>query len=157
MDDVEIKNPVDTRKRLVSMEPKISTPKPEVIFDPVLLSDNIQKFEKKILKQKRVDPFARNLILEQQKDNNTPIIPTAEQMVTDHTYNLVGKVLGIDTKKEWNMYYDKVYQIVEWVKGKLNTNKVETIVKYISERARSVPTMGARRIDDLFIFSKLNK
>ncbi len=157
MDDIEIKKPVDIRKRLVSMEPKIVTPKPDVLFDPVELSDNIKHFDNKVLKQKRVDPFAHNSILEKQKEENVVIIPTADQMVTNNTYNLVGKVLGIDTKKEWNLYYDKVYQIVEWVKSKLNTDKMESIIKYINEKSRTVPSMGSRRIDDLFIFSKLNK
>lgn len=157
MENVEVREPIDTRKHPVSMAPKKISVRPNIVIEKPTLSENIQRFDRKVLRRKQVNPFAYNSVIESQKENNISVTPTAENMIVNETYNSIGKMLGVDTKREWNLYYDKIYKIVEWVQLKTKTDKFESIVKYINDKLRTVPTMGSKRIDDLFIYTKLNK
>lgn len=115
------------------------------------VSKNIQKFDKRARVYKE-DPYTFNYNSLKRVESFTP---TASQMVADPLYNSVGKVLGLDNTKEWNQYYDKVYEIAEWARKKVKTKKIDKIIKYVSEQASRVPQMGSRRIDDLYIYIKL--
>lgn len=115
------------------------------------LSKNIQAFDKK-RKVYVQDPYAYNTISLKKVQKLTP---TASQMIANPLYNTVGKMLGLDTAKEWNQYYDKVYEITEWALKKTKDEKL--VYKFIADKARTVPSMGARRIDDIFIHAKISK
>lgn len=130
----------DIRKKKTVTERKYEVDKKEV-------SKNIQKFDKKPRVYKE-DPYSYNQV--SLKKVRT-ITPSAESLVAQPLYNAVGKVLGLDTAKEWNQNYDKVFEITEWAKKKTKTEDIKKVIKFISDRSRTVPVMGNRRIDDLYV------
>jgi hypothetical protein len=151
---LEVKEAVEVPAESVSLKtvkPKVR--RQTIKAERVELSDNIKKFDK----MRRNDPFSFNSVsLKRLNDQKVKLTPTAEQMITDPVYNSIGRLMGIDTKKEWNLYYDKIYQISEWAKKKVGGKK-DVIAMFLSDQSRKVPSMGARRIDDLYIYSKLHK
>lgn len=117
------------------------------------VSKNIQRFDKR----PRVyteNPYSYNYVSLHKVQK---ITPSAESMVAQPLYNSVGKVLGLDTAKEWNQYYDKVYAIAEWAKKKVGEADINKIIRFIADKSRTVPSMGARRIDDLYIHIGITK
>lgn len=110
------------------------------------ISKNIQQFDRKVHTK---NPYDYNTI---SLNRQQPITPTANQMISDPLYNSVGKLLGLDTTKEWNQYYDKVYTISEYAKKKAKKGK---ILDYIRNLSTTVPSMGSRRIDDIYIHINL--
>lgn len=120
----------------------------------VNLSDNIQKFDKK----PRVyteNPFSYNSIsLNKNRENPTP---TASQMIVDPIYNQAAKALGVDTVHDWNRYYDKVAAIVEWAKKETGYKDPEKLASWIYSEVKKTPAMGTKKIDDLYIYSRLKK
>ena len=133
----------EIRKKSVVTERKYEIEKKE-------LSKNIQAFDRR----PRIyteNPYSFNAVSKKAAET-----PTASNMVTDPIYNAVGKALGIDMAREWDLYYDKVFTISEWAKKKAGTD-ISKIIKVISDKSRSVPSMGAKRIDDLYIHIGLTK
>lgn len=120
--------------------------------EKVNLSKNIRAFDNK----PRVyteNPYSYNYVSLKKEYR---ITPSASQMVSNPLYNSVGKVLGLDTNKEWNQYYDKVFVVTEWAKKKVGDD-IRKIIKFISEKSKTIPSMGARRIDDIYIHAGLTK
>jgi hypothetical protein len=115
------------------------------------LSKNIQKFDRKVYNK---NPYDYNTI---SLNREYKITPTASQMVANPLYNAVGKSLGIDAAKEWNQYYDKIYKITEWARERTKTDEVEKIIRYLATAANKAPSMGARRIDDIYVYMGIAK
>ena len=139
---------------LNSLKDKPKEKRPEIKAEKIELSKNIQKFDKKP-KVYTENPYAYNYIsLKKDKPNASPSA-TAEQMITNPTYNTIGKFLGIDTIHDWNKYYDKVFTITEWAKKKSGTDNTGNLMRWISSKARTVPSMGGKNIDNLYLFARL--
>lgn len=136
----------EIRKKKIIVEKKYEVDKKEV-------SKNIQKFDQKPRVYTK-NPYSYNEVSLKRLQK---ITPSAEALVSQPLYNAVGKILGLDTAKEWNQNYDKVFKIAEWAKEKTKTEDILKILKYISSQARSVPSMGSRRIDDIYIHIGLTK
>jgi hypothetical protein len=114
------------------------------------LSATIRDFDKKVKQGK--NPFAFNTVVLAKKP--VTLSPSAEQMIVNPLYNQVGRLLGIDTKREWSMYYDKIFHLAQWAQSKAGQD-VEQVIKFLMEQSNHAPAMGAKRIDDLYIYSKL--
>ena len=101
------------------------------------------------------DPYSYNYIA--LKKDETKISPTqsAEQMITDPVYNMIGKFLGVDTVHDWNRYYDKVYTITEWAKVKSGLNDREDIAHWLGDQSRILPDIGTKSLDNLYLFARL--
>lgn len=144
VDQEEVKRedlPVKT-KEVKKVQPKYEVERKE-------LSKNISKFDKL-----KGNPYEYNNIIARKKIESTP---SAEAMIVDPAYNAVGKFLGLDTTKEWNQHYDKVYQITNWAKKKSGSDSITALIQFLGQKSRTIPSLGARRIDDLYIYSKLTK
>lgn len=139
---------------LNSLKDKPKEIKPVYKADKFELSKNIQKFDKKP-KVYTSDPYSYNAISLKKKVYNVAPTATAEEMITNPTYNTIGKFLGIDTIHDWNSYYDKIYTITEWAKKKSGVNDTEKLMKWISNKSRTVPSMGGKNIDNLYLFARL--
>ena len=142
---------VQEKVSLRSVKPKTVQVKHEVA--KVDLSDNIQKFDRKI-KVHTQNPYAFNTVAKKQPQ---PIVAnqTASQMITNPTYNFTGKFLGVDTLHDWAKYYDKVYTITEWAKQKVGNDRTK-IAKWLTTKLSNLPSMSAKRIDDLYIAAHLD-
>ena len=141
----------DISMREVRRSKKVEVRKYEV--DKKEISKNIQKFDQK-RKVYTENPYSYNYV---SLKKSQKITPTAEAMAASPLYNSVGKVLGLDTAKEWNQYYDKVYSIAEWAKKKVGNDDILKVIKFITDKSRTIPSMGARRIDDLYIHIGITK
>ncbi len=119
----------------------------------VELSDNIKRFDKKV-KIHTQNPFAFNTVAKRVNKPQTLTSQTATQMITNPTYNAIGKFLGVDTLHDWGRYYDKVYLITEWAKQKVGDDPLK-ITKWLSQKLNQIPTMGSKRIDDLHVSARL--
>jgi hypothetical protein len=150
MDNLIIIPSVETKKENMSLKPKpVVEPKP-IKLDKVKLSDNIQKFDNKV----RKDPFSYNNISLNKKE---PLInPTlsARQLITNATYNKAAEILGVDNVREWGVYSRKVQEIVDWAKTKSKLEGDE-LVNWIYNRLQKTPQITDRRINDLYIVTKL--
>jgi hypothetical protein len=49
-----------------------------------------------------------------------------------------------------------VYTIVEWAKEKSKFTDTDKLIKWIRTKSNLVPALGAKRIDDLYIFAKMH-
>jgi hypothetical protein len=78
-------------------------------------------------------------------------------MITDPLYNEAGRAMGIDTAREWSVYYDKIREIVEWAKLKSGFKDKDRLVNWIYGRVQTAAAISKRKIDDLYILTKLNK
>jgi hypothetical protein len=117
------------------------------------LPENIRKFDWKVKhKVYTKDPYSFNEVVK--KEKNFLPTETASQMITNPTYNAVGKFLGVDTIHDWNRYYDKVYAVVEWARTKTG-NDVEQIIKWIGQKSKTLPSVGDKTIDNLYIFARM--
>lgn len=156
MDITEIKHEEVPREdislRTIKHRPKTEVKKYEV--DKREVSKNIQEFDKKV-KVFTKDPYKFNSV--SLKKSEVVATPTASQMATDPLYSAIGKVLGVDVAKEWNKYYDKVYEIANWAKRKTKTSDMTKIIKFITDQERRIPSFGARRIDDIHIYVNLSQ
>lgn len=132
----------------VSLAPKEQSKVKNIKAPKVELSENIRRFDEKV-KIYKENPYSFNQVaLKKDKVSVLPV-KTADQMITEPTYNAVGKLLGVDTVHDWNKYYDKVYTIVEWAK-KHGVTELDSIVKWLGDKSREVPSLGSKRIDDLY-------
>jgi hypothetical protein len=97
------------------------------------------------------DPFSYNYVaLVKSKVNEIPT-PAVNSVITDPLYNAVGKSLGIDKPHDWNGLYDKVFTISEWAKERTGSKDPKVILKFIDEALRTIPHLGAKKINDLYI------
>lgn len=147
--DLDIRQTEEVEREDISMRSIRSKKKVEerkFTVEKKELSKNIQKFDRPRVYTK--NPYDYNSVVNNRVVN---ITPTASQMISNPLYNSVGKALGLDTTKEWNQHYDKVFKIAEWAKKKGAKN----VVEFILDKSRTVPTMGARRIDDIYIYSQM--
>ena len=141
----------DISLRSLRDKPKVKTP--EIKAEKLELSRAIQKFDKK----PRVytdNPYAYNSVSLAKKQDTVPT-PSAEQMITDPTYNTIGKFLGIDTVHDWNRYYDKVFTVTKWAKEKSGTNDIAKLMKWISSKSGTIPNMGSKNIDSLYLYARM--
>lgn len=143
-----------------TVQEKVSlrSPKPKTIqvkheTEKVELSNNIKRFDQKV-KVYTSNPYAFNTVAKKPERVPTTTSQTATQMITNPTYNSIGKFLGVDTINDWGRYYDKVYLITEWAREKVGDDRLK-IMKWLTNRLQHVPTMGAKRIDDLHIAARL--
>jgi hypothetical protein len=137
----------------VNLAGKAVAPQKEIKIDRVELSKSIQSFDKK----PRTRSFDYNSISLGKKKSELPT-PTVSQMMSDPTYNMVGKFLGVGTH-EWGQDYDKVHKVVEWAKTKSGAKSTEDIVRWISGALQVVPSLGMnhRKIDQLYLYSRLQQ
>jgi len=147
-------------KTTLSLEPEKEVKPKSYKIENVKLPENIQKFDKKV-KVYTENPYSWNSVVKEKskKDEvNASPTQTAEEMILNPTYNSIGKFLGIDTIHDWNKYYDKVYTIVEWAKQEVGDD-THKIMRWLSDKARTLPDVGNKTIDNLHIFAymKLNK
>lgn len=114
------------------------------------VSQNIKRFDRI---DRTKNPYDYNTISLSKK--NVVIDPKASDMIADDLYNSVGKMLGVDTKKEWGLLYDKVFSITEWAKKQVKSNDKNKIIKHIMNTANKVPSFGNRRINDFYVYINL--
>ncbi len=139
---------------LHSLKDKPKEKQPKYEAEKLELSRNIQKFDKKP-KVYTENPYSYNYVsLKRDKLDAMPTA-TSEEMITNPTYNTIGKFLGIDTIHDWNRYYDKVFTITEWAKLKSGTNNMGKLMTWISNKSRTVPSTGGKNIDNLYLFARL--
>lgn len=138
----------ETPKEEVSLKGKKPTKQIEYEAEKVELSKNIQRFDKK----PRVvgdDPYSFNSVSLKRKD--VRLVPTAEQMIVNSTYNAVGKFLGLDTRHEWNEYHDKVFEIVEWAKKKSGVSETSKLIRWINHMKNRIPNLSDKVITNLYL------
>lgn len=98
------------------------------------------------------------LTLEKKKqENKVKLTPTAAQLATNFNFILVAKFLGIETKADFNHFYDKVADIVRWAADRTGSNEVHILIDTMKEKLNTCPSMNDRRINDLWIATKLEK
>lgn len=116
------------------------------------VSKNIQKFDQKA--RPDTDPYSFNAV-----SLKKPVVatPTATTLISNPLYNQAGKILGVDTIHDWNSSYDKVYEIVEWAKKKIKGDNPKALLKFIYDKMNNVPSLGKSKLDDLYIFTGVNK
>lgn len=140
---------------------------PQSVFDQVVnnvyqeLKPKEPKVEKKVEIKKpkpRVytsNPFSYNFIaLKESKLDSLPTPASADVMVNP-LYHAVGRSLGIDKPQDWNEYYDKVYLISEWAKERSGLTDPAEILKFIGNKSNSIPSLGAKKINDLYAHIRL--
>lgn len=125
----------------VSLRARKIEKQPVYKADKVELSKNIRNFDS--LPKVKVEEKTRVL------SANIGMTLTATQMVSDSTYNKVGKMLGVDTVADWNKNYDKIYNIVQKAKESLNGGDIDEILKWIYKHVNAAPSITNRRLDDL--------
>ena len=123
----------------------------EYKIEKVNLSENIQKFDKKPRVYTQ-NPFDYNSVSLKKDSSYTP---TAEQMIVNPVYNQAAKALGVDTVHDWNRYYDKVASLVDWAKEQTGYTDAGKISEWIYAQLKKAPLMGGKKIDDLYIYSRL--
>lgn len=155
--DLIIKDP---EEKIVQEQVSLKPTKPKAIqakyeAEKVELSDNIRRFDK-IVKVYTQNPYTFNAVSKRITDKATTMpTQTATQMITNPTYNQIGKFLGVDTVHDWGRYYDKVYVVTEWAKEKVGDNHGK-MMGWLTTKLNHLPQLGARRIDDLYIAAKLD-
>ncbi len=142
----------DISLRSLRYKPRVKEVKYEV--QKVELSKNIQKFDSKprVLKE---NPFDWNTVaLKKNKPSVTPN-QSASDLITNPTYNMMGKFLGVDTIHDWNRYYDKIYAITEWAKLKSGEKDTNKLIGWVNGKAKSIPNMGMKEIDSLYLHARM--
>ena len=147
-----------TVKETVSLEPKEKEPPKEFKVPKVKLAENIKAYDKKIKNKPKVyteNPYDYNSISLAPKEKDLPITKGAEEMLLDPTYNTIGKLFGVDTIHDWGKSYEKILGITEWAKAETESEDINKLVDWIATKIKEVPNLGAKNIDNLFIFSNL--
>lgn len=126
----------------------------QYVADKKEISKNIAAFDKKPRKPV-AGPYDYNSIVLNKKPTYTP---TADQMLTDPTYNTVGKFLGVDTHHDWGKSYDKVKDLVDWAKKKTGKKDANAIMNFLNGALNAAPSFGMhhKRIDQLHLYSKMS-
>lgn len=151
--DLIVKPTAETVQEKVSLKPKPQAIQAKHEVAKVELSDNIKQFDKKV-KVHTSNPYSFNTVAKKES-SVASTSQTASQMITNPTYNTIGKFLGVDTIHDWGRYYDKVYLITEWAKGKVGDDRSK-IMRWLTAKLSNLPSMGAKRIDDLHIAASLD-
>lgn len=138
---------------LNSLKDKPKEIKPEIKAEKKELSENIKQFDNK--PRKVASPYDYNSISLARKVEYTP---TADEMLTNPTYNTVGKFLGVDTIHDWSKYSDKVKVLVDWAEAKTGTKDMNGIMNFLNGALNAAPSFGmhSKRIDQLYLYAKLN-
>jgi len=146
---------VETPHEEVSIKSKVPNKPTEYEAVSLELPKNIQAFDKKV---KAYNPYDYNVVALKKKavrpELFIPPTQTADQMITNTTLNAIGKFLGVDTLHDWERDYEKVYTIVEWAKLKTGDN-VNKIMKWLGQQTRTLPSVGTKTLDNLYIFAKM--
>lgn len=146
MDLIEVKQPISKPQEIKEV-PKEVKSVPEYKAQKVNLSKNIQEYDKKVDRHVETRPV-------ETKPNTEKYLSTA----FDPTYNLIGKFIGIDTLHDWKASSDKVIAIVEWARKESKAKDTQDLLKWISNKAREVPSVGhAKILDQLYLFARLSK
>ena len=157
MDDLIVIKPEEYKKESVSVKGHLEAKPEQYEAEQKEVSENIQKFDKKVKKSKvyTENPFSYNAV--SLKKDRLPVLLTqsAQNLVIDPIYNTIGKFLGVDTIHEWGKQYEKVYTITEWAKRESQEKNVSRLMEWIARKSRSLPNLGARNIDNLYIFARL--
>lgn len=141
---------------LRSLKDKPKVKQPEIKAEKLELSKNIQKFDKPRVYIE--DPYSYNAVSLKKYPVRAVAIASAEQMITNPTYNTIGKFLGVDTVHDWNQYYDKVFTITEWAKKKSGGDDMNKLMKWLSNKSKTTPNIGGgKTIDSLYLFARLGK
>lgn len=94
--------------------------------------------------------------MEKREEQNMRYTPTAEQVLMNPTCNYIAKLLGIDTKHDWNTYSDKVQRIYEYLLKQNNGKDVlPELVKHLNDKMNNVPEFNGKRIVDLDLAIRL--
>lgn len=101
------------------------------------------------------DPFSYNFIALKKSQVDELPTPSANEVITNPLYHAVGRSLGIDRPKDWNKLYDKVFIISEWAKERSGLSDPAEILKWIGDKERSIPSLGAKKINDLYTHIRL--
>lgn len=117
------------------------------------LSKNIQAFDKRP-KVYTENPFSYNSVSLKKKTSSIPSV-SASEMITNPTYNTIGKFLGVDTIHDWNKLSDKIYVITEWARIKSGEKEAGKLMTWISKQAKKVPSVGNSNLDNLYLFARL--
>ena len=117
------------------------------------ISKNIQKFDKKV-KVHTESPYSFNSVSLKKREENYSTSQTATDLITNPTYNTIGKFLGVDTVHDWDRDCDKVFTIVEWAKQKVGDD-LNKIMKWLGQQSRTLPNMGTKTIDNLYIYARM--
>jgi hypothetical protein len=125
----------------------------EIRAEKVELSDGIKRFDNR--PRKTASPFDYNTVALSRKND---YMPSADQMITNPTYNTVGKFLGVDTIHDWSKYSDKVKTLVDWAEIKTGKKDINAIMHFLNGALNAAPSFGMnnKRIDQLFLYAKLN-
>lgn len=116
------------------------------------LSENIIKFDKR----KRISsPYDYNTV---SLNKTVKYDPTADEMISNPTYNTVGKFLGVDTHHEWGQYYNKVRTLVDWAKKKTGKEDTISVMNFLNGALSAAPSFGMhhKRIDQLYLYARMN-
>lgn len=101
------------------------------------------------------DPFSYNFVALKQSHLDDIPTPNATDVIIDPHYHAVGVSLGMEKPKDWNKYYDKIHLITEWAKERSGLKDPLEIVKWIGEQSRSIPDLGSKKINDLYMHIKM--
>lgn len=137
-------------KDVLSLKSESSTKAKEYQAPQAELSDNIQKYDKKVATHTEVSPKTKEV-------ETLKSTPTAGQMLTDSMYNSVGKLLGVDTLREWSLYYDKVYEVVELAKQKSGLKDSDKLSSWIYQQLNNAPALGGKKISDVHTYLKMGQ
>lgn len=101
------------------------------------------------------DPFSYNFVSLKKSQIDELPLPAASDVMINPLYHAVGKNLGIEKPHEWNKLYDKVFMISEWAKERSGLEDPQEILKWINDKAKTVPSMGGKLINDLYTHIRL--
>lgn len=152
--DLTIVKPEEAERENISLSSLKDKPKTQKVYEAekIELSENIQKFDKKPRVYTQ-NPYDYNYIALRKKDENPT--PSASEMIVNPIYHSAAKALGVDTIHDWNKYYDKVAKLVDWAKEKTGYTEAGKLSEWIYSQLNYAPAMGGKKIDDLYIYSRL--
>lgn len=83
-------------------------------------------------------------------------LPSPEMAKINSNAKLVGQWLGIDIAREWSQHYDRVWDLYQYAKIKTNSEDINKIIGFLSDKLNQCPSMNGRRIDDLYVAFRLD-
>lgn len=149
----EIKSDPVIQERVSLKTPQVKKEEKIYEVEKKELSSTIQKFDRKVAVH-RNNPYNFTEVSKNIQKKSIGTTQTASEMIANKTYNTIGKVLGVDTIHEWNKYYDKVFVIAEWAKKNIGDD-LDKLVRFLTQKSRSIPSLGAKRIDDMYIHARM--
>jgi hypothetical protein len=155
MVDLIIKKPEEIIRDDISLRSLKDKPTKQIEYETEEkeLSKNIQAFDKRP-KTITENPFSYNSISLKKKTSTIPT-SSASEMITNPTYNTIGKFLGVDTIHDWNKAFNKVFAIVEWAKVKSGEKETNKLMGWIGKQVKRVPNVGNTNLDNLYLFARL--